>query len=170
MNMQSINLRQAIFDFLTSLENIRWAVVEAQPANEEHALAEQFESSVLDIAAHMYQLQSMVDKQNILQTNQLVDCLSLLVQINGRFYETCHSYVAVESLHILAKENPEQWGSWVEGVLDALSPCPDELHKIFETLVTCWRFMIQSNIQVNRHFPEQISNGNPLFYSEVNND
>lgn len=139
MNNQLEQVKQGLWQLRDCIENVSWAVVEAQPDGIEHALAEQFESTVTDLADLLQQMETSLKTDAKAPLRSLVSSMELLVRFSGRYSTSCQSYDAIAPLYALAEEQPNTWSAWVEGVLDALSPCPEQITALFEALIACWQ-------------------------------
>jgi hypothetical protein len=139
MNNQLDQVKHCVWQLRNCIENVRWAVVEAKPEGIEHALADQFESTITDLADLLQQMETSLKTDAKVLVMQPVSCMQLLVRFNGRYNTSCQSYDAIAPLYALAEEQPNTWSAWVEGVLDALSPCPEQITALFEALIDCWQ-------------------------------
>jgi hypothetical protein len=135
-------LRQAVTVLYEVLDNLRWAVVEAQPDGQGHALADRMEGITLDLLSATIGARQALEPlpaDTLVLREQLILCQRQFHYINSRFHDEMWGYEPVAALYELAAEQEESWASWSAGVRDALEPGPQKLYDVAEALFACWQ-------------------------------
>jgi hypothetical protein len=136
-----------------ALDNLLWAVVQAQPQEEPgHALADHYDIATSDLLGLVKEAkeaaetgrnaaEGRLDFAGVRQA--LIICQDRFNQLWDRFYNDLVSLERIEALNNLAQEPGSKWRPWREGVRDALSQCPQLLHEVGQALLPCWQTLTE---------------------------
>jgi hypothetical protein len=137
-----------------ALDDLLWAVVQAQPETEEgHALVDQYDTATNDMLGAVHEAQEAGEEGRqatrgplkLARARQaLTTCQDRFNQLSTRFYTDLISFDWIDGLNHLADERGREWAKWVQGVKGALNRCPQPLHDISEALLSCWQDLTES--------------------------
>ncbi|HEX5165616.1 MAG TPA: hypothetical protein VFV93_09495 [Thermomicrobiales bacterium] len=129
--------------------NVNWAVVQVRPASTDgQSIADYYESATIDFGALAKAARQAADDGRRATTAQadlftlrraLVDCQEYANQLVQRYYGDIASCERLANLNDLARRGSRDWATWVIGVRDGLSSCPQILHSISQSLLHCWQ-------------------------------
>ena len=127
---------------------LQWAVTEGKPVDHDHVLVSRYEESVVELIADVEEARCIANAAHLKLSrhNELTEACRALVscqrrshEISKRFFIELVSFPALSNLERLAAEKREPWGSWVQGVKDALGRCQIPLADVDEAIVGCWQ-------------------------------
>lgn len=131
------------------VSNVSWAVVQVRPESTTgRSIADHYESATIDFgdlakaarqAAHDGR-QATTDHADLVTLRRsLVACQEYANQLVQQYYGDIASCERIADLDDLAKRGSRDWATWVLGVRDGLSSCPQILHSISQSLLLCWQ-------------------------------
>lgn len=141
-------LSQTLDQFERTLDDLLWAVVQGQPQDGPgHTLIDHYDAATSDLLGLVKDARAAVaaghaatqDQPDLYSVRRALsacqDCFNRLV---SRFYGELLAFEWLTGLDNLARERGGEWAYWVQGVQDALSPCPPALHELGQALTPCW--------------------------------
>jgi hypothetical protein len=168
--------------FEQALDDLLWAVVQAQPETEEgHALVDKYDAATNDLLGLVREAQEAEEEGrkatrgplDLAQARQvLAICQERFNTLLSRFYGDLVSFDWIDALNHLAHERGREWATWVQGVKGALNRCPQPLHDISPALLVCWQDLTESaslqpvsaqatRTESQRHHAPQKASGDP---------
>jgi hypothetical protein len=131
-----------------ALEMLHWAAVQAQPHVEQRpALLDHYDTAAEDLLGLAHGGHRAVDAARQaggyrLDMHRAAEALSAASHVYNRLwallYETFGSPERLADLQDLSGSGPT-WRVWVEGLSDALAPCPSCLYEVGEALAGSWQ-------------------------------
>lgn len=137
-------LDNCLAQFEQALDNVLWAVVEAQPASTRgHALVDYYEGATIELIGLVKEARAAIAAVGrSIATDQagyaLTNCQEQIQQIITRFYDELRDCERKDALNRLARQRGSEWARWVHGVQDALDGCPQPLYAVGQALTPCW--------------------------------
>ena len=132
-----------------SLDNVLWAVLQAQPEEEPgHALVDHYDAVIHDLlgwvaeakeAAQQGRQAAGVPRDLPGMQRALTICHDRFNRLWSRFYVDLVSFEWIDGLNDLARERGGEWANWVNGVKDGLDQCTQPMYDIGQALFPCWR-------------------------------
>ncbi|MCG8346471.1 MAG: hypothetical protein MI924_01660 [Chloroflexales bacterium] len=141
-------LDECLAQFEQALDNLLWAVVEAQPTSMRgHALIDYYEGATIELIGLVKEARAAIAPVAALVVAErvgraLTNCQDVMQQIVARFYTELRDCERNEALNGLARQRGGEWARWVHGVQDALNGCPQPLYAMVQTLTPCWLALI----------------------------
>lgn len=134
-------------------EELLWAVVEAQPAGEGHALADSLGDAVQDGLSHLRQARQALREATVGNSSVrdsltavargLVECQREVTRASDIHHDRLLDATTLRGLHDMARERSGSWRSWARGVEDALTQCRLPLHDVNQALLEAWNSITQ---------------------------
>lgn len=155
MEQALLKLDDALAQFEQALENVHWAVVEAQPRSTRgHALIDYYEGATVDLIGQVKEARATIAPLEMPFAPErighaLTNCQDRMQQIVARFYGELHDCEQREALNRLARQRGGEWARWVHGVQDALNGCPQPLYAMGQALTPCWLALTDQVTRLN---------------------
>jgi hypothetical protein len=131
------------------VSNVSWAVVQVRPSSTAgRSIADHYEAATIDFgdvataarqAAHDGHRATTEYADLVSLRLTLVACQEYANRLVQQYYGDIASCERIADLDDLAKRGNRDWATWVVGVRDGLSTCPQILHSISQSLLHCWQ-------------------------------
>jgi hypothetical protein len=141
-----------------ALDNLLWAVVEAQPEKEKgHSLIVHYDRVSEDLIGLMKEAaieaglgykaaERQIDLPEARQA--LTHTHSLFLDVSGQFFSEIMSFEHLENLNSLVREDRAIWEYWVKGVTDGLENCLQPMELTNRALFNCWQALSEHDGRV----------------------
>jgi hypothetical protein len=132
-----------------AFDNVLWAAVQGQPTNGYgHVLVDQYDALANDAIMLVGAAQGAVadatkgttgpfDAENV--GHALARCHDRVHHLTHLFYTDLLATERIDALTKLARARRGEWATWVQGLKDALGPCPELLFEAGLAIIACWQ-------------------------------
>jgi hypothetical protein len=132
-----------------AFDNVLWAAVQGQPTGGYgHVLVDQYDALANDAMVLVGAAQGAAteaikgatgpfDAESV--GNALARCHDRIHHLTHLFYTDLLATERIDALTKLARARRGEWATWVQGIKDALGPCPQLLFETGLAIIACWQ-------------------------------
>lgn len=129
-----------------AFDNVLWAVVQGQGAHWSHAVIDHYDAVAHDAVGMVHEARAALpvgdDPPDLVRLRAaLVPVQQQCNQLLVCFYTDLVSYERKATLYSLRRKG-RAWRTWISGVDDALSQCPQPLYNVHQALLQCWQELV----------------------------